>query len=278
MTRAAWVQVARMTLHEAVRRKLVLAGGILSVAYLGLFATGVILAERNGGVVDAFAASAMTSLGLYALRFLGAFLALVVAVGAISSEIESGALLALLARPLSRRAYLLGRWIALTGLVTSYVVVMAAALMLIARVTIGFEPTSGAGTVALMAFESVLLLSLALYGSTRMSTVANGVVVFGLFALSWVAGFIELIGSLIDNAAMTNVGIAVSLLLPADALWRGASYYSQSPLLLAQQLGADDVIPFFGSAPPAPALLAWSAAYVAACLVLAVRRFTRRDL
>src|SRR5688500_15637454 len=112
-----WVHIAGMTLREAVNRKLVLAAVVLSVAFLALFTTGITLLERNsGGPIDAFAASALTSLGLYALHFLGAFLSLVVAVGAVSSEIESGALLALLARPLTRRAYLFGRWIALAGL------------------------------------------------------------------------------------------------------------------------------------------------------------------
>ena len=275
---APWVHVAGMTFREAVNRKLVLAAVVLSAAFLALFATGVILAHRSAeSGLDVFAASAMTSLGLYAMHFLGAFLALVIAVGAVSSEIESGALLAMLARPLSRRSYLFGRWIALAGLLTTYVVVMAGSIMLISRLTIAFQATSPARSVALMVLEAVLLLTLALYGSTRMSTVANGVVVFGLFALSWVAGFIELIGGLIANTAMTNVGIAVSLVLPADALWRGASYYSQAPLI-AGSLGSDDQIPFFGSAPPAGALLLWAGAYVAACLFFAMRRFSRRDL
>ena len=92
----------------------------------------------------------------------------------------------------------------------------------------------------LMSLEGVLLLTLSLFGSTLMPTLANGVVVFTLLGLAWLAGIIEFVGRLLQNApdstggdAMLNIGTAVSLLLPSDALWRGASYYLESPSLLA---------------------------------------------
>ncbi len=276
---AAWLHIARLTLREAVSRKLVLAGTLLSGAFLLLFAVGMVLAADNqgGGVVNAAAASVLASLGLYALHFLAAFLAIVMAIGAVAPEIESGALHALLARPVSRRSFLLGRWLALALLLVAYAVLMGAAILTIARLAVGYQPLSGPRAISLIAVEAVLLLTLGLWGSTRLSTVANGVTVFCLFATAWVGGFIEFVGGVIDDAAMTNVGIAVSLLLPADALWRGASYYSQSPIVLAQSAGGPG-IPLFGSAPPAAALLLWTALYMAAAMALAARAFDRRDL
>ena len=55
-------------------------------------------------------------LGLYGVQFLAALLALFLGAASVSPEIDSGALHAVLARPLSRLEYLLGRFLALAGL------------------------------------------------------------------------------------------------------------------------------------------------------------------
>jgi Cu-processing system permease protein len=276
--RGAFWHIARLTFREAVSRRLILATLVLSGAYVALFATGLLLAANSdrGFLRSAAAGSALVTLGLYALHFLGAFISLAMAVGAISAEIDSGSLHALLARPLSRRTFLLARWAALSTMIAVYMAVMAGAVLLLGRLVAGYVPLSSGRAVALLMFEAVLLLTMALFASTRLSSVAGGVVVFCLFAIGWVAGFIEVIGDVLANTAMVNLGIVVSLAMPADALWRGASYYSQSPIFLQAQAG--DGIPLFGSTPPAPALLLWSAAYVAASLILALRAFRRRDL
>jgi len=107
-----------------------------------------------------------------------------------------------------------------------------------------------------------------------------------LLGLAWLAGIIEFVGSLLQNApdttggnAMVNIGTAVSLLLPSDALWRGASYYLESPSLLAVMGTAGrGGIPFFSSNPPATALLVWSVGYVVVVLGGAVVAFRGRDL
>ena len=118
-----------------------------------------------------------------------------------------------------------------------------------------------------------------------MPTLANGVVVFTLLGLAWLAGIIEFVGRLLASApdstgsnALLNIGTAVSLLLPSDALWRGASYYLESPSLLVAMGTARGGIPFFSAAPPQPALIWWSLGYVAVVLGGAVLAFRGRDL
>ncbi|HUG84917.1 MAG TPA: hypothetical protein VMM13_10150, partial [Euzebya sp.] len=74
-----------------------------------------------------------------------------------------------------------------------------------------------------------------------------------------------------------RIGVAVSLVIPSDALWRGASYYLQSPAFLAAT-GTDVGIPFAGRTAPSAAFVAWSIAYALAAGLLARRWFTRRDL
>jgi ABC-type transport system involved in multi-copper enzyme maturation permease subunit len=279
--------IARFTLQEAVSRRLILAGALLSLAFLGLFALGFGLIYQNdsglsGPLSDAQEKAAfgtiLTVLGLYAIYFLAGFLALFLSVGSVSGEIDSGALHAVLAHPIRRADFIAGRWLAYAGLLTLYVGLMSGLLLLIVRLISGFQVPDPVRASALMVLASVVLLTLSLLGSTLFSTLANGVVVFTLFGLAWLAGIIELVGTLLKNEAMVNVGTAVSLLIPNDAVWRGASYYVQSPLFLAAQSAAEGGIPFASTTPPATPMLIWAAGYIAVCLLMAVLAFSRRDL
>src|SRR5439155_6431237 len=125
-------------------------------------------------------------------------------------------------------------------MIAVYIVAMTGLILLVARVIARYEVPDPVHALLVMLLEGVLLLTLSLFGSTIMPTLANGVVVFTLLGLAWLAGIIEFVGRLLASApnttgsdAMLNIGTAVSLLLPSDALWRGASYYLESPSMLA---------------------------------------------
>jgi Cu-processing system permease protein len=290
--------VARWTVLEARRRRLVLAGVVLSVAFVALFAVGFALLYASqeragadpgalGGALEAreellAMSTILVVLGLYGVQFLAALLGLFLGVASVSPEIDSGALHAVLARPLSRLQYLLGRFLALAGLLVAYVVVMSAALLLVARVVAGYQPGDASRVVALMVLEVLILLAVSLLGSTVLPTLANGVVMLALFGLAWLGGIIGFVSTIPPgNELMANLGTAVSLLLPADAVWRGASFHVLPASFLALSSFADgeDVgLPFGSTAPMAPAMLAWALAYPLACLALAVAAFRRRDL
>lgn len=279
--------IARFTIQEAISRRLILAGAILSVAFLGLFSLGFFLiyhndSELSGPLSDAQSramfGTVMSVLGLYAINFLAGFLALFLSVGAISSEIDSGALHAVLARPMRRAEFVLGRWLAYAGLIGVYVGLMAGSLLLSAWLISGYSTPDPVRATLLMMLAAIVLLTVSLLGSTVLSTLANGVVVFSLFGLAWLAGIIEFIGGALSNEAMLNVGTAVSLLIPSDAIWRGASYYVLSPLYLAGVSASQDGIPFVGHSPPATAMVIWSLMYPLVLLGGAVLTFSRRDL
>lgn len=291
--------VARWTVLEARRRRLLAAGVVLSVAFVALFAVGyallyhdqqraVLEAETLGaGVLSAreellAVSTLMLVLGLYGVQFLGALLGLFLGVASVSPEIDSGALHAVLARPLSRLQYLLGRFLALAGLLAAYVLVMSGALLLTARVVAGFTPGDARRVVGLMLLEVLILLAVSLLGSTVLPTLANGVVMLALFGLAWLGGILGFVATIPPgNELLANLGTAAGLLLPADAVWRGASFHVLPPGFLAATSlagGEVDGPPFVSTAPMAPAMLAWALAYPAACLALAVAAFRRRDL
>lgn len=274
--------IARVTVREAISRRLVLWAAILSVAFLGLFWLGFTLLYREAASEGEselellFAATLLSILGLFVVSFLTSFLALLLSVGSVSSEVDSGTLQAVLARPLRRSSWLLQRWGALAGFAALYAALMGAALLLIARLSSGYAPLGPGRMVALLALQAVAVLTLGLAMSTRLSTVPAGVVAFSLFGLAWLAGIIEFIGAAIANDAMVNAGIGVSLLMPSDALWRAASFYGQAPGVITQIEGGG--LPFAATSPPRAAMLWWAVGWIIALLVLALRSFQRRDL
>ncbi len=273
--------IARFTIHEALSRRLVLAGLLIGLAFVGLFALGFsfvydrsVEAPRGTFLPNVVAAN-LTVLGLYAVSFLSGFLALFVAVGSVSGEIDSGTLHAVLARPLQRAEFIVGRWLAYVGLMSGYVALMAGLLLLVAYVVAEYAAPEPLPAIALMMLGAILLATLSLFGSTVLSTLANGVVVFTLFALAWLAGVIELLGTVLSNDGMRNVGIAVSLLIPSDAIWRAASQYILSSASVAALGPASLVAP---TAPPSPLFVVWAVLHPLVFLGLSVLAFAHRDL
>jgi ABC-2 type transport system permease protein len=291
--------VARWTVLEARRRRLLLAGVVLSVAFVVVFALAFTLLyhSQERSLLDPQAgdsgpvspreqllvlSTVLVVLGLYGVQFLAALLGLFLGVASVSPEVDSGALHAVLARPISRLDYLLGRFLALAGMLIVYVVVMSGSLLLTARVVAGYEAGDATRAVGLMILEVLVLLAVSVLGSSVLPTLTNGVIMLALFGLAWLGGIVGFIGSIPPgNELLANLGTAVGLLLPADAVWRGASYHVlPSGLLIASSVaGSGDLqLPFGSTTPIAPALLAWAVAYPTLCLGLAVASFRRRDL
>jgi ABC-type transport system involved in multi-copper enzyme maturation permease subunit len=278
--------VTRVSLREAISRRLVVIGIVLSIGFVALFGFGfnALFTQAAIGAPDraelAVGATIMTVLGLYIVRFLAALLSIFLASSAVATEIDSGLLHAVLARPLSRASWLAQRWLAFVVITFGYVTVMVAAVMLIANGIADYVPLAVGRALSIMALELAVLLSLGLLTSTTWSSVTSGVVTFSLFGVAWLAGIIELIGEQVGSDLMRTIGVVTSLIIPSDALWRGASFYLQSPSALALAGGSEfaQANPFAGGAPPTTTLIIWSIGYAALGLFVAARRLRRRDL
>jgi ABC-type transport system involved in multi-copper enzyme maturation permease subunit len=274
--------IVRLTLREAANRKVLLVGAVISTAFLLLFWLGFSVgfsraASPQDPTTTTAAGTVMTVLGLYAVQFLAAFMAVLLASGAVAPEIDSGRLHAVLARPLSRTSWLAQRAGTFAGLAAVYIVVMSAAILAIAAGVAGYGAVAPGRAVGLLALEVIVLTALGTALSVRLSAIAAGVVVIALYGAAWIAGIMEIVGSALDNVTLERIGVVVSLVIPSDALWRGASYYLQSPAFLAAT-GGDIAIPFAGDAAPSGPFIAWAVAYAAGWWLLANRWFRRRDL
>src|SRR5207245_3431455 len=119
---------ARLTVQEASRRRLLLALVILTLIVVGVSAWGfntiTTVTGSNGATLPHDQVQLITSQLLIVVTFMYsgvlALSAAVVAGPLISGEVESGLLLAMLARPVRRSEVVIGKWLGLAGLVTLY--------------------------------------------------------------------------------------------------------------------------------------------------------------
>ncbi len=277
--------VAALTLREAYRRRVVLALGALTLVLLGLSGWGFsrLAAESDGSTLTSgearLTASIVLNLVMFGYSLIAALGTAFLAGPSVAGETESGIALAVLARPVRRSAFLLGKWLGLVVFGTGFVVIAGTAQILVVRATVDYWPPDPVAALALLAAQTTALLTLAVLLSTTVSPMASGVVAVGLFCTTWVAGVVGGVGQGLGNEAVGRVGTVSRVLMPTDGLWQGAMHGFQDPSVFAT-FGATDVeaFPFLASAPLTVAYLAWAALWVAMVWGLAAASFLRKDL
>lgn len=280
--------IARLTIREAARRRLVMALIILTLVVIGLTGWGFQhLTHLTGPGIQPLARGEVrlgTSQVLILVEFMFsgilALSAVVAAAPAISGDVESGLSLAMLARPLGRHHVVLGKWVGLAVLIAVYTVAASSLELLVIALVSGYSPPAPVPVVAYLVAEGVAIMSLTLLLSTRLSAMTAGVVCLVLFFVAWIGGIAGTVGEVFNNAGLRNAGTVSQLLLPTDALWRG-SVFNLEPAFYRALFGGTDARggnPFFVAQPPSVALLLWAAAWTVAVLAIAIWSFRRREI
>jgi Cu-processing system permease protein len=277
------LSITRMTLAEARQRKVLWALILLGLAFLGLYTAGFYFIYReisrsmgSGSALNLLEpTNFLLMAGLYVVNFLVVVLAVLTSVDTVSGEIASGSIHTIVSKPLRRWHVLAGKWLGLALLLSAFSGIMAAALMGIVWLIAHYLPPNPLAGVGLVVLEGLVVLTLSILGGTRLSTLANGVVVFMLYGLAFIAGWIEQIGSYLHSESAVNIGIIVSLLMPSEAMWKRAAYLMQPTFL--RELGLD-LTPFGAASAPSTIMVVYAIAYIALALLLAVHWFNHRDL
>lgn len=265
-----------LTLHEARSRKILLAAMIFGLLFLALFTTGLFFIDRleNARLPQRrMMVATILMAGLYAVNFLTIMTAVLVPADTLSGEIRSGIIQTVVSKPLRRWEVVLGKWIAFWLILLGYLGLMAGGVLLAGRIIANYVPPNITVGLALMCLEGTLLLTLSIAGGTRLSTITNGVMVFGMYGVAFIGGWMEHVGTMADNAAARYLGIAASLLVPCESLWRLAAYYMQPKLMRDLQLTA-----FSSASVPNGAMVLWAAVYTALSLAFALWQFRKRNL
>jgi ABC-type transport system involved in multi-copper enzyme maturation permease subunit len=280
--------VARQVVNEAARRRLLLALLLLTLVVIALTVWGVSRIDdlRNSGqpLSDAqkkTIVSQLLILVMFMFSWVLSLAAVFIASPAISGELESGVALAMLARPISRAEYVIGKWLGLVALVIVYGLGAGVIEIVAVQIVSGYQPPHPAEFLAFVIGEGIVVLTFALMLSTRLAGMVGGVIAAVLFGIAWLGGIVGGVGAAFNNTTITNVGTLTKLILPTDGLWRGGVWSLEPSIVIAaqQQVGpAVAANPFFAAEPPPAAYVIWAIAWIAAILALAIWSFRSREI
>lgn len=282
--------ILRLTLREAARRKVLWGLLILGLLFLLLYLLGLSLIasevrqspnemralQRIGGVNALYNSFAM--MALYAANFLMVMIAVLIPIDTLAGEINSGTIQAVAVKPLRRREIVLGKWLGFAVLLGACSSFLIGGVLLITLLVTGYLPPNPASGLILMFLEALVFLSVSLLGGTRLSTLANGVIGFGLFGMAFIGAFIEQIGGVMQQFGNTGgetaaaIGKIVAVLMPSEVLWRRAVADMAEGTINPVKMMT------LGSSTPDQGVVWYALIYAAILLSLAILSFQRRDL
>lgn len=280
----AILTIASLTVREAVRRRLVAAFALISVVLVGASGWGFYRLSHGttftSGETNLALPQAVVLLE-FMFSFVVALSASAIASLAVSGEIDSGVLQAIVARPVRRSDVLLGKWLGLVGLLAAYTALVSGLLAGVVYLAAGFVAPDPAAAAAFVLVEGVVLLTLVLLLSTRLSALAAGVIGVALFGMAWLAGVGGSLGAAFNIRAMHTVSEVSQYLLPTDGLWHGAMYYLEPPYFVTGSLAGAPAAqgdPFLSLTAPSWQYLTWAGIWLLLVLVLGLVSFERREL
>lgn len=275
--------IARLTILEASRRRILLAGLILGLAFLVMFSTGLFFIHREleSQVQQGFAAAVASRefynfvlmAGFYAVNFLAVAMGALITADTLAGEINSGIVQSVVTKPVRRLEVVTGKWLGFAIILALYLILMLGGVIASVGIQTGYVAPHLWPGLAFIFMEALLVMTVTLACSSTVSTLATGGIVFGLYGLAFIGGWVEQIGTIVKNQTAINVGIIASLIIPSEALWRRAAYEMQSPLMAATR-----VSPFTSTSIPSPLMIAYAGLYLIVFLILAIRQFNQRDL
>jgi len=278
--------IARLTFREAIRRRIMLAGLVLGVAFVILYSIGThfifgqIAADTVANMPSQMAADIMIAestntfmmMGLYAATFLSIAMAALLGADTLAGEITSGTIQTIATKPIRRADIVLGKWLGFTELLGLYVLLLCGGIVLSTFIQSRHIPQNLLIGLGLIYMESILIMTITLMLSAAFPALATGGIVFGLYGLAFIGGWVEQFGAILQNDTAIKVGIITSLIIPSESLWRRAAFEMQTPL--TGTFGS----PFTTTSVPSPLMITYAFLYLIVILVFAVRIFQKRDL
>src|SRR4030095_4821222 len=279
--------IARLTFREAIRRRIMLAGLVLGVAFVIIYSIGThfiftqIAADTVANMPSQAAANIMSAestntflmMGLYAATFLSVAMAALLGADTLAGEINSGTIQTIATKPIRRADIVLGKWLGFAELLGLYVLLLAGGIFLSVFIQSGYTPQNLLIGLGLIYMESILIMTITLMYSAAFPALATGGIVFGLYGLAFIGGWIEEFGAVLQNDTAIKVGIITSLLNPSESLWKRAAFEMQTPLM-----GTFFGSPFASLSVPSPLMMAYTFLYLIVILFIAIRIFQTRDL
>jgi len=278
--------IARLTVIEMLRRRLflVLIGLTLLVVAFTSWGFGQITSTGTRPLTRVEQIAVVSQLLIlvgFMFSFTLTFSAVFAGAPSLSGDVESGTALAILARPLSRAEFVLGKWLGVIATILVYAVPTTALQLLMVNWIVQYVPPHPLEFLAFISGEGVIALTLALALSTRLAGMVGGVVALIFWGVAWIGGIVGGVGLVLNNTTAQHVGTVTRLILPTDGLWRGAVWALEPEGIIAATRAAGPAAagnPFFAADPPDALYLLWAVAWVVLGVGIAIWSFSRREV
>lgn len=214
-------------------------------------------------------------IGLAAISLFGLFIALFIGIGLVSKEVERRSIYALLAKPVSRAQFIVGKYAGLVLTLAVNVSAMTIALFLVlfyqgwiesAEMKVAWEAPAAdpalLKAIALIGVELMLVTAIALFFSTFSSPLLSAALTLGVYIAGRFNADLKNFDQIVDSQA---------------TIWMARAAYHLLPDFSAFDVKTQVV---HGLAVPAgyiAATAAYGALYIGALLVAATLIFSRRD-
>jgi ABC-type transport system involved in multi-copper enzyme maturation permease subunit len=273
------------TIREVSRRKFAPAAMALTALVTVLTAWGfwslTHLHTANGHPLSFVEVRSTTSFlvifGAFLFSFVLAFGGAILSTPLLSTDLESGLLLPVLSRPISRVSFVAGKAAALIFVVGIYCAVAGLLQLFAVRVTTGYVPPHPFAAVGALWMLATVVMAFGLALSVRLPALASSLIAVAVFGVSWMVGVVSSFGIAYHNAMLIRLGVVSQLLVPTDAMWRIAVYQLEPVAMLGHNGGFGPLGPFSVVSPPPIAMVWWTLAWIAIFLTAAAGAFSRRD-
>jgi len=202
--------VAWNTFREAVRDRVLY--NLVFFALL-MIAAALLVGQISIGIEEIV----IVTLGLSAISLIGILMAVFIGVGLVSKEMEKRTLYALLAKPVRRWEFLLGKFAGLFLTLAVNTAAMAAGLagaMWLVQGSLKAEDAAVLVAVYFILLKLAIVVSLALLFSCFTTPLLSTLFTAGLYVAGVFAPEIRAIGKVTGNAALDAVAMVFSYLLP----------------------------------------------------------------
>jgi len=199
--------LAANTFREAIRNKLLYT--LLGFSFL-MIASGVLLATLSYVEVDEI----LQDMGLGAIRFFSAGIAIFVGIGLIYNEVDRRTIYTILSKPVSRTEFLVGKWAGLTFTIWIQLVLMALAFAVVS-VLAGAPLSSDHGiAIALIGLELMVLIAIATFFSAFTTPMLAAFFTIGLWLIGHLSRDLQALGQQSDLDSVSTMSNFVFVLMP----------------------------------------------------------------
>ncbi len=248
--------IATNTVREAIRNKLLYT---LLFFAVGMIGSAVLIASLSYVEGERI----IQDIGLSSIRLFGIGIAIFVGVGLIQGEVEQRTIYTILARPVSRTHFLLGKFLGLSLAVWLQLVLMAIAFTV---VCFAAGVSVGAGHVAalfLIGLELMLMVAVATLFSSFTTPMLASLFTLGVYAMGHLSQDLYFLGQQADQPHVTLVATWLYRVLPDLEIFNKTIEAAHGLPITASEIGSS---------------ILYALGYTALLLFAASFIFRRRDM